>query len=241
MQGHMHKIKTKTNVLSQGETRGAFTSLTQLTTLPRSTQKDFSSIPVCQSFLEDLKRVSAQISETKGKGKQSGDPTFVHLVSFFFWAFKTFLSVEHFFSVRGNPDDISAQSSLTTSVYVWQYYRLFYSWEAFFFSSVYEPLLLHHLPFQQVPLLTTLYPPSSSSILCVLPHSVAPPTPSHLSFLHLPTTNHNLFTTPWAHSTTLLARIADLFIPDNAEGWRLWFDISPSVYATVWLPELHTR
>ena len=73
------------------------------------------------------------------------------------------------------------------------------------------------------------HPPSSvfaphsilRPLLCVLLCSVAP---SHLSSLHLPATNHNLFTSPRAHSTTLLAPIADLFIPDNAEGWRLWFE-----------------
>lgn len=81
-------------------------------------------------------------------------------------------------------------------------------WKLFF--------LLHHLGFQQVPLLTPLRPSSAS-----FPRSVAP---SHLSSFHLPATNHNLFTTPQAHSTTLLAPIADLFIPDNAEGWRLWFE-----------------
>lgn len=69
---------------------------------------------------------------------------------------------------------------------------------------------------------------SLRSILVLLALSSSPSpllvAPSHLSSLHLPATNHNLFTTPRAHSTTLLAPIADLFIPDNAEGWRLWFE-----------------
>lgn len=74
---------------------------------------------------------------------------------------------------------------------------------------------------------STLHPcvPYPAALFCVLTRSAAPSLPPlHLSSLHLSATNHNLFTTPRAHSTTLLAPIADLFIPDNAEGWRLWFE-----------------
>lgn len=88
------------------------------------------------------------------------------------------------------------------------------------FSS--DPLFLHlsagsspHFP------PCSFFLPRPPAPLCALLHSVAP---SHLSSLNLPATNHNLLTTPRAHSTTLLAPIADLFIPDNAEGWRLWFE-----------------
>lgn len=83
---------------------------------------------------------------------------------------------------------------------------------------------LNTLPYSRFP---TLLPSVltllalSPALLCVLLCSVAS---SNLSFLHLLATNHNLFTTPRAHSTTLLAPIADLFIPDNTEGWRLWFE-----------------
>lgn len=59
---------------------------------------------------------------------------------------------------------------------------------------------------------------SSSILLLSSGPALRSVAPSHLSSLHLPATNHNLFTTPRAHSTTLLAPIADLFIPDNAEG-----------------------
>lgn len=67
---------------------------------------------------------------------------------------------------------------------------------------------LHSLPFFKVSLFATLGP----------------------SFLQLSsTTNHYLFTTPRAHSTTLLAPIADLFIPDNVEGGCFW----------VYIPQFH--
>lgn len=69
-----------------------------------------------------------------------------------------------------------------------------------------------------LPSLPSTFRPILRPWLSLAPHSAAP---SHLSSLHLPATNHNLFTTPRAHSTTLLAPIADLFIPDNAEDWRL--------------------
>lgn len=179
-----------------------------LTRNNRSLTRAKTSLPVCQThFLYDL----------KCEGKQRKTSHF----SSFLWAFKSFLQfdLEHFLSMRGNLHDV-----------IWTSRH-----PSYFFWSRFSFLQLRLWPMTPPPPSPPAgssphHPPSSSffaphsilrPLLCVLLCSVAP---SHLSFLHLPATNHNLFTSPRAHSTTLLAPIADLFIPDNAEGWRLWFE-----------------
>lgn len=193
---------------------------------PHQEQQEFDkSKDVCQThFRYDLKY----------EGKQRKP----HISRLSFEHFKSFLQfdMEHFLSMRGDLHDV-----------IWTSRHLsYFLWSRFSSScSDSDPLLLHHLLLLQVSRLDTLRPPPSRPTVSSGPCSASfsaqllPPTflPS-ISPQQITICLQALGRTPQLFWLQLQIYLYQTMQRAGVSDLRLG---SPSVYPTVWLPELNTR